>query len=185
MDKEKIDTEKDIAQTATEEKTGETQEQEAPAESENLTEQLQQCQLTLAEWQEKYARLTADLDNYKKRTIKERSAWAETAQMPLLVDLLAIVDNFDRAMEHQIEDVPEEMRSWVDGMQMIHAAFKDFLKNAGVQEVLYKQFNPEYHEALLHVDSAEHDAGAIVEVMEKGYVLNDRVLRPAKVSVAK
>ena len=181
-----MDTEKDVTQPATEEKNVETQEQqeESAAESETITEQLQQCKTTLAEWQEKYARLTADLDNYKKRTIKERSAWGENARMPLLSDLLAIVDNFDRAMEHQV-DVPEEMRSWVDGMGMIHTAFKDFLKNAGVQEVSYEQFNPEYHEALLHVDSDEHDAGAIVEVMEKGYLLHDRVLRPAKVSVAK
>ncbi len=87
-------------------------------------------------------------------------------------------------MEHQTE-VPQELQAWADGIAMIHTAFKEFLKNAGVKEVPYDHFNPEYHEALMQVDSDTQDAGEIVDIMEKGYMLNDRVLRPAKVSVAK
>ena len=68
---------------------------------------------------------------------------------------------------------------------MIHDSFTEYLKTAGVTEMPYDQFDPEQHEALIQVDSDDHDAGAIVTVMEKGYLLNDRVLRPAKVSVAK
>lgn len=147
-------------------------------------EQLNQCKATLAEWQEKYARLTADLENYKKRTIKERSAWAESAQEKLLFPLLTIVDNFDRAMEFKPE-VSQELQSWIDGIAMIHTAFADFLKNAGVKEMSYDTFNPELHEALMQVDSDEKESGEIVQVMEKGYLLNDRVLRPAKMSIAK
>ncbi len=150
----------------------------------NDAELLDQCKVTLAEWQEKYARLTADLENYKKRTIKERSAWAQSAQEKVLTQLLGIVDNFDRAMEHSVE-VPQELQSWTDGIAMIHSSFKDFLKNAGVKEMAYDIFNPELHEALMQVDSDEKQSGEIVNVMEKGYTLNDRVLRPAKVSVAK
>ncbi len=145
---------------------------------------LEQCQISLAEWQEKYARLTADLDNFKKRTLKERAMWDETARAELLIGLLSIVDNFDRAMEQQ-QEVPAELQSWADGIQMIHDSFTEYLKTAGVTEMPYDQFDPEQHEALIQVDSDDHDAGAIVTVMEKGYLLNDRVLRPAKVSVAK
>ncbi len=179
-----MDTEKDNAKRALKKSAEEHQTEETVAASEETVEQLNQCKVTLAEWQEKYARLTADFENYKKRTMKERSAWAESAQVALLSELLAIVDNFDRAMEHQRE-VPQELQGWADGIAMIHTAFKDFLKNAGVKEVPYDQFNPEFHEALMQVDSDTQDAGEIVDVMEKGYMLNDRVVRPAKVSVAK
>jgi molecular chaperone GrpE len=148
------------------------------------TDELTQCKATLAEWQEKYARLTADLENYQKRTMKERGVWAEAAQEKILLPILSIVDNFARAMEHMPE-VPEQMQTWVDGITMIQNSFKDFLKNAGVQEVSYEAFNPELHEALMQVDSDEKESGEIVMVMEKGYMLKDRVLRPAKVSVAK
>ncbi len=179
MNKEKDNVKKALKKSAEEHLIEET-----TAASEDTVEQLSQCKVTLAEWQEKYARLTADLENYKKRTMKERSVWAESAQVALISELLAIVDNFDRAMEHQME-VPQELQAWADGIAMIHTAFKDFLKKAGVKEVPYNQFNPEYHEALIQVDSEGQDAGEIVSVMEKGYMLKDRVLRPAKVSVAK
>lgn len=158
--------------------------QAAEQATDETKELLTQCQSTLAEWQEKYARLTADLENYQKRTTKERSAWADAAQEKVLLPILSIVDNFDRAMEHSIE-VPAESQSWVDGIGMIYSSFKEFLKNAGVQEVSYDTFNPELHEALMQVDSDETESGDIVSVMEKGYMLNEKVLRPAKVSVAK
>lgn len=160
------------------------QDAEENSVNDDTIEQLNQCKVTLAEWQEKYARLTADLENYKKRTIKERSAWAESAQEKILSQLLSIVDNFDRAMELKPE-VPQELQAWVDGISMIYSSFGTFLKNAGVKEVSYDTFNPEFHEALMQVDSDEKESGEIIEVMEKGYMLNDRVLRPAKVSVAK
>ena len=147
-------------------------------------EALAQCQATLAEWQEKYTRLTADLENYKKRTIKERGEWSQLAQAKVLKGLLGIADNFDRAVASQ-PDVSPEMQSWVDGITMIHDSLNEYLKNAGITETSYETFNPEHHEALMQVDSEEHRSGEIVEVLEKGYMLGDRVLRPAKVSVAK
>lgn len=182
-----METEKNSKKTVnTENKESEQALQESEGVSlENETEnQLNQCKVTLAEWQDKYARLTADLENYQKRTVKERSAWAESAQEKLLLPLLSIVDNFDRAMELKPE-VSEDMQSWVDGIAMMYTAFGDFLKNAGVKEVSYDSFDPEFHEALMQVDSDEKESGQIVQIMEKGYMLNDRVLRPAKVSVAK
>lgn len=180
-----MDIEKKTANKGLKKSTKEYQPEETmSAATDDVSEQLNQCKATLAEWQEKYTRLTADLENYKKRTMKERSTWAESAQIALISDLLTIVDNFDRAMAHQ-KEVPHELQSWADGIAMIYTAFKDFLKNAGVKEVPYDQFNPEYHEALIQVESEDKEVGEIVEVMEKGYLLNERVVRPAKVSVSK
>ncbi len=154
-------------------------------ESDTLLQELDACKLSVKEWKEKYVRLSSDLENFKRRIAKEQQMWAQLAKADLLISLLAIVDNFDRAMEHKDVELPEELQSWVDGIEMIHTSIGEFLTKAGVKEVSYDQFDPSYHEALLHVDSDKHKSGQIVEVMEKGYMLNDRVLRPAKVSVAK
>ncbi len=156
-------------------------------QSESATDtyvQLEQCKVSLAEWQEKYARLSADLENFRRRTAKERIEWSQMAQAKLLTALLGIVDNYDRAMALAL-NVPAELKSWHDGISMIHASFHDYLKNAGVKEMEYTIFDPERHEALIQVESNQKEPGHIVEVLEKGYVLNDVVLRPAKVSVAK
>lgn len=143
------------------------------------------CTQELAHWQGKYARLSADFENYKRRMVKEQSSWMLIARAQLLTDLLSTLDNFDRAMEHTDEKKDVDMQRWADGIKMIHQSFHDYLDNVGVKQVPYDLFDPSYHEALLHVDSKEHKPGDIVQVMEKGYVLGDRVLRPAKVSVAK
>jgi molecular chaperone GrpE len=142
------------------------------------------CKEALADWQDKYTRMRADFENYKKRMIKEQASWMQSARVSIISDLLGIIDNFDRAMEH-ITTESGDMQSWIDGISMIHASFKDFLKKAGVQEVPYNVFDPQYHEALLQVDSDNHEPGQIVTVLEKGYMLQDQVIRPAKVSVAK
>ncbi len=157
----------------------------SPGECDTLSKELDACRISVKEWQEKYARLSADLENFKRRIAKEQRDWAETAQADIIIQLLAITDNFDRAMEHKEQQSPEEMQSWADGITMIYNALGEFLKKAGVREMSYDTFDPSYHEALLQVDSDEHKSGAIVAVVEKGYLLNDRVLRPAKVSVAK
>lgn len=182
-----METEKNIKKTVdieNKESEQELQETSDVSAGTETAEQLNQCKVTLAEWQEKYARLTADLENYQKRTVRERSAWAESAQEKILTPLLSIVDNFDRAMEFKPE-VPQELQAWVDGIAMMYGSLGDFLKNAGVKEVSYDTFDPEFHEALIQVDSDQKESSQIVEIMEKGYLLNDRVLRPAKVSVAK
>ena len=155
---------------------------EASAQSDQ--KDLDTCKQALSEWQGKYSRLSADFENYKKRLSKEQATWTATVQASMLNQLLSIVDNFDRAMAHKAEQ-STDMQSWIDGVAMIHDEFHEFLKNAGVKEVPYKIFNPEYHEALLQVDSDTHESGQIIEVMEKGYLLEDKVLRPARVSVAK
>lgn len=152
-----------------------------PIESEQIEtiqdqSELDTCKAALADWQSKYALLAADFENYKKRMLKDQTSFAVHSQAALLGNLLFIVDNFDRAMEHEIDK---------DGIAMIYESLAEFLQKVGVKEIACDIFNPEFHEALIQVESADHKEGEIVEVMEKGYMLGDRVLRPAKVSVAK
>ncbi|TET35114.1 nucleotide exchange factor GrpE [Candidatus Dependentiae bacterium] len=168
------------------------------ADNEAVSKELDACNATVKEWQEKYMRLSADLENFKRRITKEQQMWREMAQADLLLKLLSIVDNFNRAMEHKpyfasanaacFEGqgvIMEELKSWVEGIAMIYGSFEEFLTSVGIKEVPCEVFDPSHHDALMQVDSDEHESGAIVAVMEKGYMLNNRVLRPAKVSVAK
>lgn len=151
----------------------------------SLEKDLVTCQHMLADWQDKFARLGADFENYKKRMSKEQAMWMQSARVAILSNLLAIIDNFDRAMEHKQAALSPETKNWIDGIAMIHTAFQEFLKKSGVREVPYNAFDPLYHEAIVQVASDKHISGDIVEVLEKGYMIDDHVLRPAKVSVAK
>ncbi len=162
-------------------------EQKPEASSPLVERELANCRQSVTEWQEKAARLAADFENYKKRMVKEQAGWIQSARIALLSNLLNVTDNFDRAMEHKktMQMDGAGMKEWSDGIAMIHAAFQEFLKKAGVQEVPYDVFDPVYHEALMHVASDKHTTGDIVEVLEKGYLMGEHVLRPAKVSVAK
>lgn len=151
--------------------------QQEPEETNTLEQsELDTCKASLADWQSKYAHLAADFENYKKRMAKEQSSFAMHAQARLLSNLLSIIDDFDRAMAHEIDK---------DGISMIHKELAAFVKKAGVVEMTYDLFDPERHEALMQVESPDHQEGQIVQVLEKGYMLGDRVLRPAKVSVSK
>lgn len=149
---------------------------------ESFQADLDVCKKELADWQSKYTRLSADFENYKRRIAKEHSELMGVVRAQMLTNVLAIVDDFDRAMSHKDES---ETRSWVNGITMIYQSMQDYLKKMGVKEVSYDLFDPSLHEALLQVESDDHKPGEIVEVMEKGYMLGDRVVRPAKVSVAK
>ncbi len=159
--------------------------EKAYSDSDQLSQDLVACNASVQEWKEKYMRLSADLENFKRRIAKEQQMWREMAQADLLLKLLTIIDNFDRAMEHKDPQSSEEIKSWMEGIAMIYGSFGEFLKSVGVKEVPCKVFDPSYHDALMQVDSDEHKSGAIVMVMEKGYMLGDRVIRPARVSVAK
>jgi len=119
--------------------------------------------------------------------VEQQRLWVGTAQAEILTDLLDIVDNFERALtEHKKQEKTEENKSWIEGFALIYQSLIALLHKFGVEEITqHDTFNPVYHEALMQVDSPDHETGAIVDVMQKGYRLKDKVLRPAKVSVAK
>ncbi len=155
--------------------------------NDRLQEELENCKIEVAEWKDKFVRLNADFENFKKRMIEQQRLWIGTAQAEIFTDLLTITDNFERALtEHEKQEKTPESKAWIEGFALIYQSLVALLHKFGVEEITqHDAFNPIYHEALVQVDSPDHEAGAIVEVMQKGYRFKDKVLRPAKVSVAK
>jgi molecular chaperone GrpE (heat shock protein) len=149
-------------------------------------EQLEKAQAAATEWTDKYLSLTADFQNYKKRVTQERTDWAQDAQKQVLVDLLAITDNFERALAEEKKREETAHVAWLAGFEMIYQSLEKLLAKYGVQQISdFSVFNPKYHEALLQVESDKHTSGDIVQVLQKGYIMHDKVIRPAIVSVAK
>jgi molecular chaperone GrpE len=149
-------------------------------------EALAKAQAAAAEWADKYLSLTADFQNYKKRVVQERADWAHDAQKLVFVELLAVIDNFERALEQEKKRENSEGVAWLTGFEMIYQSLEKILTKFGVQEITdFSVFNPKYHEALVQVESDKHRSGQVVQVLQKGYIMHDKVIRPATVSVAK
>lgn len=158
------------------------------ADATTVTEKdlLDKAQATVTEWTDKYLSLTADFQNYKKRVGQERADWAHDAQKLVFVELLAVIDNFERALEQEKKRENAEGVAWLKGFEMIYQSLEKLMTKFGVQQITdFTTFNPKYHEALVQVESDKHKSGAVVQVMQKGYMMHDKVIRPATVSVAK
>ena len=138
------------------------------------------------EWRENFLRISADFENYKRRTSKEQGEWEKHIKADLLAPLLAVYDDFDRAISEQKKLNDEKLSTWLKGFEMIEKSFKNLLEKAGVEEIKTDiEFNPELHEAIMQINSDSHAEGEIVQTLQKGYKIKDRILRPAKVSLAK
>jgi len=155
---------------------------------ENLSvEQLQKLlsdeQKKSAEYMESWQRSRADFANLKRRTDNEKSSLSAEAREKLLVRLLPVVDDFERAMLTLPESLKGE--AWVNGVSLIEKKLKTFLDQEGVSEVpsLNANFDPRYHEAVQQDDSSNGDTEYVAEVYQKGYKLGDRVIRAAAVKV--
>ena len=131
-------------------------------------------------WSAKYVRLMADFQNYKKRVEKEKSDIYAYANEKLVTELLTVIDNFDRALAHECAD-----ESYVEGMRMIFKQLSGVLEKAGLEEInaLGEDFNPNYHNAVMMEDNDAYESGKVTNVMQKGYMLNKKVIRPAMVMV--
>jgi molecular chaperone GrpE len=128
-------------------------------------------------------RKTAEFDNYRKRIERERRERAEDAVVDLLQEMLLIVDDFDRALEVESSDAA----SYRKGVELIHAKLHDLLRKHRVTpiESLGTLFDPNVHQAVMHESSPEHAEGVVIGELRRGYMLGDRLLRPAMVKVAK
>lgn len=155
--------------------------EQAPADKESS----EKAEAHIREWAEKYLTLTADFENYKKRVSSERADWANEAQKRIVLDLLDVVDNFERALEQEKKRETSEGTAWLAGFEMIYQSLEKLLTKYGVKQITdFSVFNPKYHEALMSVESDKHKSGDIVQVLQKGYLMNDKTIRPATVSVA-
>ena len=129
-------------------------------------------------------RKTAEFDNYRKRIDRERREQADQAVVDLLQELLMVVDDFDLALR---VEAGEGAKSYRKGVELIHAKLQDLLRKQGVRgiEALGADFDPNVHQAVAHEVSPEHREGEVIGELRRGYMLGDRLLRPAMVKVAK
>lgn len=162
------------------------EEQEIVNESQTNLE-LNQCQADLAQWKDSFLRVSADFENFKKRTIREKANWMEEAQADVILRLLEIVDNFDRAFSQSIPtNTDASFKNWLQGFEMIQKSLYELLARYDVKAIANNlSFDPQYHEAISQMDSNTVPSGEIVETVQKGFLFKERVLRVAKVVVAR
>jgi len=133
--------------------------------------------------QDRLLRTAAEFDNYRKRVERERRDLADYMKADILAELLPIVDNFERALQAPSSDI-DSLRK---GVELIHKQMHDFLRKRGVTpiEALGADFDPNFHQAVIHETSPSHREGEVIEELQRGYMLGDKLLRPAMVKVAK
>jgi molecular chaperone GrpE len=152
----------------------------------NATEasEIAELQRERDDFKDRWLRKGAEFDNYRKRIERERREQADQAVVDLLQDLLLVVDDFDRALTVEASDSDSGYRK---GVELIHAKLHDLLRKQGLKpiEALGADFDPNVHQAVMHEESPEHREGEVIGELRKGYMLNDRLLRPAMVKVAK
>ena len=149
-------------------------EEEAPSEEESVSK------AEYAELYDKYLRLVAEFDNFKKRTQKEKEEIYSIAKTDVVMNLLPIIDNFERAEKFSDDKNVEE------GIALIKKQFIDVLKKIGIEEIEAENqpFDPNLHNAVLHEEREDVAENTVVEVLQKGYKLGDKVIRYAMVKVA-
>ena len=134
---------------------------------------------------DRYIRQVAELDNFKKRSAREREENARYANEALVKDLLPVIDNLERAIVHASSG--DNGKPLIEGVDMVLKGFLDTLSKHGVQPVaaVGLAFDPAQHEALAQVESATHAPNTVIEQHQRGYLMRDRLLRPALVTVSK
>jgi molecular chaperone GrpE len=144
-----------------------------------LEKKLEEATQEIEELTGGYKRVAADLQNFKRRAEEDHKNLVTFANSNLILEILPILDNFERAVEHRPENVSAE---WLDGILQIYSQFQKILEKQGVEEIKTEgeKCDPNFHEAMLHCEGSD---GVIVQELEKGYLLKGKVIRPAKVSV--
>jgi molecular chaperone GrpE len=153
------------------------------AAAEAAEESAEQIKQQRDEYYDRLLRKTAEFDNYRKRTDRERQQLSEAAAADLLQELLPLVDDMDRALRAESDDASAIRK----GVELIHRQLLDLLRKRGVRpiEALGADFDPHYHMAVAHEPANDRREGEVIEEFRRGYMLGDRLLRPAMVKVAK
>jgi len=148
------------------------------------TSELVELQRERDDYKDRWLRKGAEFENYRKRIERERREQADQAVVDILKELLLVVDDVDRALT---VDAGEGGAAYRKGVELIHGKLHDLLRKQGVKamDVLGTDFDPNVHMAVVHEESPEHREGEVIGELQKGYMLNDRLLRPAMVKVAK
>jgi len=171
------------------ENQNETAENEAPKESVEEQPQLsetEQLQAQLAEQKDKYIRLMAEFENYKKRTAKERLELIQTAGKDIIISLLDVLDDCDRAEKQMQSDT--DIKHVIEGATLVFNKLRSIMESKGVKalESINKDFDVEQHEAIAEIPAPTPEySGKVMDEVQKGYLLNDKLIRHARVVVGK
>lgn len=154
------------------------------AQNAELKEELARKEKESTDNYDKYLRAVADLDNYKKRAIREKVDIIKYGKEDVIKDILPFVDSLDRALDHADSS---DVQAFKEGIKLIQEQLLSCLKKHGVEKIdsVGLDFDPNFHEAMMQVESEEHDENKVVNEVQKGYLLNGRLLRPSKVCICK
>ena len=171
----------DAAETPTEEAEGDAAETQAGESEEDAAALRERYEAELTEKENRYLRLQADFENFRRRTRQEKEELAAVVTQNLLKDLLPFLDNFERALAAESSDA-ESLRA---GVEMMYKQLVEALKKEGLEyiETKDKPFDPNFHQAVMRVEDAEKEDGSIVAELQKGYMVKGRVIRPSMVQV--
>lgn len=192
---------KEVNETQNEERLNEQEEQTSPQEEQTEREkkaegkhtklkktdkdqQIEELGQKLVDLNDKYLRLSAEFDNYRKRTLKERMELTRTAGEQILEKILPVMDNFERALQSMEKST--NVPALREGVELIYGNFKDFLAQNGVKEMecTHADFNPDEQEAVTKIPApTEELRGKVVDCIQKGYTLHDKIIRFPKVVV--
>ena len=149
-----------------------------------MQDELKECTDKNAELQDKYLRLSAEFDNYRKRTHKEKTEMIKTASDDLLKKIIPVVDDFERGLA--AVNNSGDLEAIKQGINLIYGRFKEFLQQQGIREIesINQDFNTDFHEAVTKIPVTDENLkGKVVDVIEKGYFLHDKVIRYPKVVI--
>ncbi|MEW9049569.1 MAG: nucleotide exchange factor GrpE [Neobacillus sp.] len=167
--------------------TGEETVEAVFAEEETSTEgtnsEVQSLIQKIEEADNRYLRLQADFDNFRRRTRLDAEASEKYRAQKLALELLPALDNFERALKMEADS--EQTKSLLQGMEMVYRSLVEALKKEGVEaiEAVGKEFDPHFHQAVMQVEDENFGSNTVVEEFQRGYMIKDRVLRPAMVKV--
>ncbi len=163
---------------AAKEAVNEVNSEATEAENNVVNEKIEELEKRCADATDKYLRVLAEYDNFRKRTIKERDGIYAEAYTDAVKQLLPVVDNVERSLEYSSDE------KFLEGMKLIISSIHTTLEKMGVKEIETKTFDPNLHNAVMHIDDDSYGEGEIIEVFQKGYIMGERVIRYAMVKVA-
>ncbi|MGV3487134.1 MAG: nucleotide exchange factor GrpE [Tuberibacillus sp.] len=165
-------------------KTGQEETVDSPNESQEMDRRITALEAERDELNQRFLRLQADFENFKRRTREEKARDRQFRAMDLITNILPVLDNFERALETTAEH--EESKALRQGLEMVYRQLTEALKQEGVSKIVAEgqPFDPNKHQAVMQVESEEHEPNTVVEVLQAGYELNGRVIRPSMVKVS-
>lgn len=152
-------------------------------EIEQVRGKVTDLELSVNDWKDKYMRSMAEFDNYRKRSLEEKSDWIKRASEKLALAMCDVLDNFDRALMQLDETQKED--NFIKGIIMIEQQLKGALEREGVKriEALGEEFDTKLHEALAHIPS-DFEEGRVAAIIQNGYTMHDKLIRPVRVAVS-